>query len=194
MLHHKPGVRRTLLASIAVAGLLAACSDNGATDAEGPTSTLGVTAFPSPSATGGLVSPFPSYSPYGFETCEPEHLDYPTWIPGDLPLPQGIYATAMEPETSGYERAFLIIPGDITIPELTRMIVKKWPAAGYQLGRGDSEAGEVEAEFSKPPATGAFKVQATACTNPAYSVMYLIYAPNGPEPLTPTLTPTPSGS
>jgi hypothetical protein len=130
--------------------------------------------------------PSPSYSPFGFEVCEPVEVPMPEWVPEDLPLPEGIYATVTEEATAGYERAFFVIPGDITIPELTRMIVNKWPKAGYQLGRGDSEAGEVEAEFSKPPATGAFKVQATACNNPAYSVMYLIYAPNGPAPPSPT--------
>lgn len=181
--------RAALGAVVVLTLFLAACSGGTGPTAE-PTGTAtpsqGVTPFPSPTASGGVVTPLPSYSPYGFEQCKPEQLDLPAWIPPDLPLPEGIYATATEEATSGYERVFLIIPGDVTIPELTRMIVDKWPKAGYQLGRGDSEAGEVEAEFSKPPATGAFKVQATACMNPPYSVMYLIYASNGPEPLTPT--------
>ncbi|MEA2460233.1 MAG: hypothetical protein QOH90_410 [Actinomycetota bacterium] len=176
-------------ALVIVALVAAGCSSKdegttpGAAASGSPTNGASAPASPFPSGTGGLVpSPFSStsYSPYGFEVCEPEHIDTPDWLPEDLPLPEGIYATDTEDPLSGYQRVFMIIPETTTIPEFTRMIVKEWPKAGYQIGRGDSEQGEVEAEFSKPPATGAFKVQATSCDNPGYSVMYLIYAPTGP--------------
>ena len=166
--------------------LLSACDKSAGPAASGSTSGS-PSVFPSASGSGVVASPFaaPSYSPYGFEQCTPDHIPLPDWIPPDLPLPDGIFATATEEETSGYERVFIVIPRTTTIPQFTRMVVNDWPKAGYQIGRGDSEPGEVEAEFSKPPATGAFKVQATAC-DPAYSVMYLIYAPNGPASPSPT--------
>jgi hypothetical protein len=143
----------------------------------------------SPTVSGGVIgTPVagPSYSPFGFETCEPEQLEMPDWIPDDLPLPEGTYATAFQPTISGYERGFFVIPGPTTIQDFTKLVVEEWPKVGYELGRGDSEAGEVESEFTKPPAVGAFKVQATTC---GYSAMLLIYAPNGPQ-----LSPTPSPS
>jgi hypothetical protein len=181
---------------LVVALLLTGCASTG--DAPGaagkPTKTgaAAPSALPSPTSSTGVVSPLPapSYSPFGFEVCKPDRIEMPSWIPADLPLPEGIYATVSEAPTSGYERVFLVIPGNVSFTKLARMIVREWPKAGYQLGRGDSEASEIEAEFSKPPATGAFKVQATACHNPGFSVMYLIYAPDGPAPLTPSPTPS----
>jgi hypothetical protein len=190
----RSGRHRLALLLLVVSLLAVGCSDKGGGDptASGSSSpSSGATPFPS--GTGGIVpSPFAStsYSPYGFEVCEPKQIPTPDWIPDDLPLPEGIYATEAEDPLSGYNRVFMVIPGTTTIPEFTRMVVKEWKRAGYQLGRGDSEQGEVEAEFSKPPATGAFKVQATACHDPSYSVMYLIYAPNGPILATPSPTPS----
>ncbi|MDX6587625.1 MAG: hypothetical protein QOI31_2098, partial [Solirubrobacterales bacterium] len=166
---------RCIVASLV---LLTACSTTTDDPGTAAPSSSSPAAFPSNNSPTGVVgTPFvaPSYSPYGFETCEPERIDMPEWVPSDLPLPEGTYATALRPATAGYEQGFFVIPGDTTLPDFTRLVVEEWPKSGYELGRGDSEAGEIESEFSKPPATGAFKVQATSC-NPAYSVMLLIFA------------------
>ena len=187
-----PAIRRAISSKlsllIAPLLLLTACSSEKTPGAVASPSGSAPRALPSQGSPTGVVgTPLvaASYSPEGFETCNPERIEMPDWVPADLPLPDGIYASVLRPESAGYQQAFFVIPGDTTLPEFTRLVVEDWPEAGYQLGRGDSEAGEIESEFSKPPATGAFKVQATTCS-PAYSVMLLIYAPNGPVIPSPT--------
>jgi hypothetical protein len=62
------------------------------------------------------------------------------------------------------------------------------------LGRGDSEPGEVEDQFGKAPAVGAFKAQAVYC-DPGFSIMYLIYAKQRPDVGQPAPgIPSPQGS
>jgi hypothetical protein len=120
---------------------------------------------------------------YGFEypECAPDRIEMPGWVPTDLPLPEGTYATAVDDLGPGYNAGFFVIPEGNTIQSFIQLVGNDWQEAGYRLGQGDSEAEEVEALFSKPPATGSFKVQTTPCTDPAYLVMYLIYSPSDPE-------------
>jgi hypothetical protein len=126
------------------------------------------------------VDPDPtSYDPYGFEVCEPERVSMPEWLPEDLPLLPGTYATVHEPRIKGYERTFFVIPGRHTVRRMTQLVRHGWQKAGYRLGRDDAEPGEFEAEFSKGIAKGAFKVRTSQCL-PRYGTLYLIYAPEGP--------------
>jgi hypothetical protein len=108
----------------------------------------------------------------------PKEVPFPDWVPDDLPLPDGIYAYENLKKTGGYERAFFALPRTSTV-ELTKLVLREWPKSGYTLGRGDAEPGEVEDDFHKPPAVGAFKANDVYC-RPGYSVMYLIWAPDGP--------------
>ncbi|MEA2461209.1 MAG: hypothetical protein QOH90_1386, partial [Actinomycetota bacterium] len=116
-----------------------------------------------------------------FEVCKPERIAMPEWIPEDLPLPKGTYASEEEMSVSGYRRAFLIWPPGFTNDEVRHFVFDEWPEAGFRIGRQDSEYGEVEAELHHSPAEGAFKILTTAC-HPRYRVLYLIYAPTGPNP------------
>jgi hypothetical protein len=146
----------------------------------------------------------PSISPYTPEPlpkCQyPKKLQIPRWFPDDLPLPPGTYTQERLMTLEGYRRVLLVIP--VTLDELTRHVLEVWPRSGWTLGRGDSEIGEIEDQFSKPPAFGAFRAQGVIC-DPGYSLMYLIFTKNrsapGPvtsprgSPLVPSPAPTPTG-
>ena len=145
----------------------------------------------------------PSLSPYTPEPspeCQyPEKLRFPKWIPKDLPFPPGTYSKERLQPLEGYRRALLVIP--VTLDELTRHVLDAWPRQGWVLAAGDSEPGEIEDQFSKSPAFGAFRAQAVIC-DPGYSLMYLIFTKNrsapGPvtsprgSPLVPSPSPTPT--
>ena len=158
------------------------------------------TASPTPTATRRLpplvATPLPSG--VNVPTCKPpKPLPLPAWLPPDLPFPVGTYASQLLPEASGYNRAILVVPGSLVA--LTRFVLEKWPQSGWILGRGESEPGEVEDQFSKPPAVGAFKAQSVYCT-PGYNLMLVIYTPDrgqlptpGTQPSSP-LSPAPSAS
>ncbi len=123
--------------------------------------------------------------------CEyPPEVRFPKWVPDDLPLPEGTYAQQRLEPLSGYDRALLVVP--VELGELKNFVLEEWPAAGWVLGRGDEEPGEIEDQFSKAPAVGAFKAQSILC-DPGYSVMYLIFAAERPDAEV-VLTPSPQGS
>jgi hypothetical protein len=122
----------------------------------------------------------------------PEKAPFPEWLPDDLPLPKPIYAYQNQPRRGGFEGAFFLMKGTTTI-ELTELVLEQWPKAGYTLGRGDAEPGEVEDDFHKPPAVGAFKANDVYC-RPRHTIMYLIYAPDGPTGEFVVPTPTSRGT
>jgi hypothetical protein len=117
-------------------------------------------------------------------------------MPRDLPLPAGVYASRDIGKDSGYFRGIFVVPGSTT--QFARFVLRAWPKAGWQLGRGDAEPGEVEDQFSKPPAVGAFKAQDQPC-DPGFVLMLLIYTPDRTTlPLPGTsggspISPSPSG-
>jgi hypothetical protein len=84
----------------------------------------------------------------------PERVATPAWLPNDLPFPAGTYTTQELGEDGGYHKAVMVLPGTLTA--WTRFVLDQWPKSGYILGRGDSEAYEVEDVFTKAPAVGAF--------------------------------------
>lgn len=176
-------LRRIVLAGL-IAGLFAfaACGGDSAPRAKrSPTPSRTVTVSASPTFAGATP---PDCKP-------PKKVSFPTWVPDDLPLPDGIYAYRHLGKISGYQRALFVIPMGST--DFAKMVIHQWPKAGYVLGRGDSEPGEVEDNFSKSPAVGAFKANDVFCT-PGYTIMYLIYAKNGPQVPVPTPTLSASGS
>lgn len=105
----------------------------------------------------------------------PAAINMPRWMPADLPLPDGTYAFRNLKKQNGYHRAKLFVPRNAN--GFGRFVINKWPPAGWTIGRGDSEPGEVEDSFSKSPAVGAFKDN-TRC-NSKKSRLYLVFNPNG---------------
>jgi hypothetical protein len=150
----------------------------------------------------GVRNPvLPSVSPYTpppLPECQyPKKLALPKWMPKDLPLPKGTYTQERLQSLEGYSRAILVIP--LTLDELTQHVLEAWPGAGWTLGAGDSEIGEIEDTFGKAPAFGAFRARGVIC-DPGYSLMYIIFtrdrsapgpvsSPRG-SPLVPSPTPT----
>ena len=131
----------------------------------------------------------------GLPPCQlPARVAFPDWMPEDLPLPAGVYAKQDVGQENGYFRGLFVLPGSTT--QFARFVLKAWPAAGWQLGRGDAEQGEVEDSFGKAPAVGAFKAQDQAC-DPGYTLLLLIYTPNrttlplpGTSPQSPLASPS----
>ena len=141
------------------------------------------------------------YSPAPLPKCQyPKKIRLPTWLPEDLPFPPGTYTQERLQPYEGYRRVLLIIP--VSLDELTQHVLNIWPRNGWVLGAGDAEIGEIEDQFGKAPAFGAFRAREVIC-DPGYSVMYLIFTRNraapGPvssprgSPLVPSPAPTPTG-
>jgi hypothetical protein len=129
-----------------------------------------------PSAPLQSASPAPSPNLSGLAPCKlPDRIPFPRWVPKDLPLPPGTYASKDLGQDNGYFKGLFVLNGNTTT--LARFVLKEWPAVGYQLGRGDSEPGEVEDQFIKPPAVGAFKAQDQVC-NPGFTLMLMIFTPD----------------
>jgi hypothetical protein len=173
---------RVSFAIVAAALVASACSSGAptaATPSTSPSTAVTPGGFPSPS-----VSPAPIP---GLSCKKPKPAPFPDWVPTDLPLPKGTYAYQRLEPLAGYKRALFVVSKGST--PLARFVLKEWPKAGFVLGRGDAEPGEVEDQFVRSPGRGAFKANDLACKNP-YTVMYLIWAPKGP--VFPSPSPTPS--
>lgn len=157
-----------------------------------------------PGATTATPRPAPTAAPTDLPTlppCEfPEELAIPKWVPKDLPLPEDTYGMDRLEPLAGYERALLVVP--TTLDDLTAFILERWPEEDWVLGTGDAEPGEIEDQFQRGKAVGAFKAQSVFC-DPGFVIMYLIYAEEGPAQPSPApgisspqgkpLVPSPSG-
>ena len=169
-----------LLLSVGAVGL-SGCG-SGAPGTSRPTVSLGATGLPSPTVR----------STYSLPKCDyPARITFPSWVPDDLPLPAGTYATRVLPETQGYKRGLFVVRLGLT--DLARFVLSEWPKHGWVLGRGDSEQGEIDDQFTKPPAVGAFKAREQFCT-PGYSLMLLVYIPDRTKVVIPTFSPPASSS
>jgi len=159
------------LALLSGSGLLAACGGGSGQQAQSPTPVV------TTSGHGSISSPLPTrVLPSDIPPCKfPAKIGNPSWFPADLPKPAGMYATQVYPDSFGYSRAIFFVPGSLV--DLAKFVLTEWPRAGWVLGRGDSEQSEIEDEFSKPPAVGAFKAQSQFCS-PGYNLLLLIYAPD----------------
>ena len=155
---------RFSVASICLALALAACSKGTPRSTASPSASISPTAFPS-----GSPSPL-----RGLPKCQQEkRLAMPDWVPQDLPLPANTYFTKPIAAQGGYEEGLFVVP--LSTPDIAKFVLSQWPKAGYQLGRGDAETGEVEDQFAKDPGIGAFKAQDAYCRDP-HSIMLLIWA------------------
>lgn len=147
---------------------------------------------PSATAADSVLPPARPRPTYQLPKCDyPTEIGFPRWVPDDLPLPKGTYATRLLPPIQGYERGLFVVPVGLT--DLARFVLSEWPKTGWVLGRGDAEAGEIDDQFTKPPAVGAFKAREQYCT-PGYSLMLLVYIPDRTKLFTAVPTPTVSAS
>lgn len=159
---------RRAAALVAVAVLaLPACGDKGP-----------INPNESPSAPLSLYSPPPTTAaPSNLPKCQfPKEIAMPDWLPPDLPFPEETYANQDFYTGGDVKRVLLVIRTNLV--ELARFILKEWPAAGWQLGRGESEFGEIEDQFAKGSLAGAFRAQEVYC-DPGYVQMLLVIVPRG---------------
>lgn len=102
----------------------------------------------------------------------------PEWLPRDLPLPPGTYASHDYGKREGYFSGLFVVPRGAT--PFARFALREWPKRGWELGRGEAEQGEVEDDFRKGTAEGAFKVNDQAC-KPPFGLLLLFYSPGDGE-------------
>ncbi len=103
------------------------------------------------------------------------------WLPADLPLPDGSYATqdldtAGPPPTveSTTHRGLLVVKG--SVENFREFVNTQWVAAGYSLGKGDAEQGEAEGGYRKGEFGGAFRARDVYCDH-TLSELLLVYGP-----------------
>jgi hypothetical protein len=104
------------------------------------------------------------------------------WLPQDLPLPPGTYASADTTNGAPVHRALLVVP--LALRDFVVFALREWPKAGYRLGRGDAEANEAEDSFAKDVTSGAFRARAVYCDPNKIEVLF-VYGTR-PLPSTPT--------
>src|SRR3954469_9327140 len=105
---------------------------------------------PSPSAIPSSPSPLP--------TCAPavtKAYKWPAKVPQDLPtIPAGV----IESSKTTSDGLFIVqFSTHASLRDGVLFIVRKLPAAGFQLGRGDAEPAEADAPFNKGDLRGVLR-------------------------------------
>jgi hypothetical protein len=85
-----------------------------------------------------------------------ERISRPDALPADLPLPEGIVFTSSRATRPGETLISAVIP--VEFRTAVKFFVERLPAAGYQLGEGDSEQDEAESFFAGQRVKGKWKV------------------------------------
>jgi hypothetical protein len=105
---------------------------------------------PSPSYVAPSVVPLPTCAP-----LKPTAYRWPRQIPQDLPRIPGAVIESSKPTSDGL---FIVqFSTHTSLRDGVLFIVKKLPAAGYQLGRGDAEQTEADAPFNKGDVRGVLR-------------------------------------
>jgi hypothetical protein len=143
---------KTLLPVVAAVLALAGCTSSSTPEAA-PTS-----AAPSPTAAPPMVSRLP--------TCTPAPAVAYTWpkpVPADLPKLPGVTLGQTKQTADGL--TVVRFSTATSLREGVLFIVKRLPAAGYVLGRGDAEATEADAPFNKGDLRGVLRgISREACS------------------------------
>lgn len=173
-------LRRSLTAAVALA--LAACGG-------GSTTPAAPTVGPTPTGIAGI-------DPASLPECEyPDRISFPSWFPEDLPLPPGSYAAEKLTAVQGYRRSLLVVQRSLA--EFQDFVLDRFPQEGWVVGRGDTEPGEVDLQFSRAPSVGAFRALDQFC-RPGFVLVLMIFAPDreaieAPPPISPNPGASPIG-
>jgi hypothetical protein len=174
---------RRLVPALLLAAVVGGCTSPSAEPTKRPR--------PGPTTPAGQI-----FDPSQLPECQyPESVRMPKWIPKDLPLPPGTYATQRLDAIQGYRRSLLVVQR--TVDQLADYVLERFPEEGWIVGRGDTEPGEVDLQFSKAPAVGAFRALDQFC-RPGFALVLMIYAPDraaieAPVPITPNPGASPIG-
>lgn len=121
---------------------LAGCSEKGS-----PTAT------PTVSRSGQAI---PSNCP----TPRAASFRWPPGIPANFPKPPGARVDSTRSGENGLQIVRLTTP--LALREGILFLLMELPKAGYNLGRGDAEAGEADAPFQSADVRGVVRLVATA--------------------------------
>jgi hypothetical protein len=132
------------LGVVGAALLLAGCVRSG-TGAAPPSAPVPSATAPSVSPS---VSPSGSLAPATEPPCpaKPTRPAWPSGVPATFPWPGG-RVVAVDRSHPNILRVRLEVPRSLV--ESVRFVVRRLPAAGYPLGRGDAGAYEATAPFSR---------------------------------------------
>lgn len=131
--------------------------------ATGVTLALAVTACGGSSGGDNPTVAAPSSSASGCPAVAARGAGWPAGVPGDLPAFPGLAITSSQTTSAGAHLVKGTVP--LSLHDAVRFVIKDLPSAGYTLGRGDSEADEADAPFSKGTTHGSFRLSATQpCT------------------------------
>jgi hypothetical protein len=180
------GLRNVSLAFGAIALLLGAACGSSKSSAGGSATTAASSFSTSTLVPGGAQTPFNGQSfGGGFGLGAPTSIGclpvprstgaIPAWVPADLLLPPGTTLTTQLADIGKYHRAVFVTIGR---PAFVRFVLNQWPAKGWTLGRGDSEAGESEDSFAKSGVGGAFRTRDAYC-DPTRSELLLVFGTTG---------------
>ena len=109
-------------------------------------------AAPQPSASVVYQSPSP------LPTCgpvKPTNYSWPKQIPQDLPKIPGAVIESSKTTPDGL--FIVLFSTKASLRDGVLFIVRKLPAAGFQLGRGDAEQSEADAPFNKGDVRGVLR-------------------------------------
>jgi hypothetical protein len=102
-----------------------------------------------------------------------------TWVPADLPLPPGTFATKELLAGPPTGQGLFVAP--VSLVEFVKFANAEWPKHGWAQGRGEAEPGEAESTFvrASPAADGtrqggAWRVRETYC-EPRQVELLLVY-------------------
>ncbi|MDX6197858.1 MAG: hypothetical protein QOJ79_1009 [Actinomycetota bacterium] len=107
-------------------------------------------ATPAPSYSAPPVSPLPTCGP-----VKPTVYTWPKQIPQDLPRLPGAVLESSKTTTDGL--FIVLFSTKASLRDGVLFIVKKLPAAGFQLARGDAEQTEADAPFRKGDLRGVLR-------------------------------------
>jgi hypothetical protein len=109
-------------------------------------------AAPTPAVTYAApsVSPLPTCGP-----AKPTTYTWPKQIPQDLPKIPGAVIESSRTTSDGL--FIVLFSTETSLRDGVLFIVKKLPAAGFQLGRGDAEQTEADAPFNKGDLRGVLR-------------------------------------
>ena len=99
---------------------------------------------PAPAPTQSLYTPPPCPTP-----AKTVATKWPKWMPADLPKPANATLQPHGESTTTDGVHIIKFTTPTSLRDAVLFIVRKYPAAGYVLGRGDAEATEADAPFIK---------------------------------------------
>ena len=142
---------------------------------------------PAPAPTQSLYTPPPCPTP-----AKTVATKWPKWMPADLPKPANATLQPHGESTTTDGVHIIKFTTPTSLRDAVLFIVRKYPAAGYVLGRGDAEATEADAPFVHGEIRGTTRIASiTQCKTLWLTATVNVKQGNGSTPL---ISPHPTSS